>query len=1299
MKKIVDLNVSPYYDSSQKELDKGYVKYLATEGQVLQNRELNVAQGLIYGNLRKVTDLIIDDGAIISGCNFINNEVTKICTLYSGEIYVNGIIVKVPEKSWPYKTEDDDEEDTISTENTIIYVEIAAVVYNENDDKALYDPAENMENYGNAGGHRLKYEATVGAVKEKLYNEKALASDFIRIKLYRLSNRHFAVSSSGSNESINGNIDSTTVQPISLPIFGKVYKQLAQNTYDASGDFIAEGMQVNVETNKDNPLYMYNIVVAKGRAYVRGYSYSYNTTTLVNNAATDLDSNGTVGENKTYHSSVSKYYLNHTSVASVSSVSGTLQQNNLNLIYTNGTNVIPSTYIVNEILTIRDASKIYPTTYYTLHGNTITWLYPGDSSKHPTGTFFVTFLYTGSLSYGVDFTVNNDANGYYISFSDNSTKVPADSQTFNIKYSWYLSRIDLVYVREDGILSIKNGIPGLSDEIKKPTIPAGALPLAVINVDPAITPSNYSLTSYNIYRVPTAQLQNMKTRLSNLEYDVAMTKLENDAQNKYVENDSIINLKNIFVDGVVDFSKADTSNAAYDATLDFIESEISLPLNINTLYLDDVTFIKYNTSGKFSNDFGNGILTLDIDNKPVILMQYLATSSMDLTPYYFKGLQPTLSLYPKHIMTIDDQAQTTVIWLPTKTIYKSETVEKWLATENIYKTFGTHNYMALMSSETSTNTGETTSSTLSYTEIVDKTNTIDLLPQPYIKEGELLTITGNDWPANSEIRIYLDNSILSPSFTDVKYTTSSPFVMPASTDLGFESNTTTAKRSNVWKWQGIELSDVSNVWKISHPLYQKSTGETDGIAYYFDYSNNQWYYHRENGSSVLSTANLTKLTDGPSWAKFLTRSPWINHYLVTDISSKTTRDLIENINNIEPLTDVQYTNAYASTKLTIITDSDGSFTAQIAIPANTAIGTHTITAETILPKDYNPDYYFTAKSEFSGDSYIRKTASYIYKQKTDIITDTTYIYKQNKNTYENDPLAQSFTLDEEQYLSGIDIYFYNLPFLTSADNTVKKNYWFFIRILEMSNGYPTNKVLYSKIVTGADTDSNGNNVIKLATDLDSSGNLLATHIDFEYPIYVEGNKQYAFSIGSNRNGFRLLYAKMGSKNLLDNTPVTLQPISNGVMFTSSDSNTWTALQDSDITYKLYGVTFSSINKSYYLTDIQYSGSGSISNYFSTMNVSLDTAIFENTEIDMSYGINVNSLTSYTSWLPLTLEERYSFLPETDYKQNGMKLSLKFVLSTTNTKLTPMINLNSLAIYLSKYKSTGSYLMNSITISN
>ena len=1340
--KIMDLNVSPYYDSTQRELDKGYYKYMATEGQVLQNRELNVAQGLIYGNLRKVTDLIVEDGTIISGCNFINDEVAKMCTLYSGELYINGIIVQIPEKTWPYKVGDDNDEDTIATDSTYIYAEIASYVYDERDDKSLYDPAEKMENYGNAGGHRLKYEATVGAIKESLYNDSAELSGFTRVILYKLKDRHIVQ-------------NSVVESQINTPVYGKVYKQIAQNTYDASGDFIADGMSITLAENRDNPKELYNINISSGRAYVRGYMYSFPlTTTKITKAATDTTNNGNIGENKTFHSGTMLYYLNNANVANVSSVSGTIEYADYYPLFINSSSnsiTISSLYPVNEIISIWKETtgnppqkEVYPKSSYNVQGNTI--IFTGQQKPSINDTLHVNFTYTGSLTLGENYVIGSNSNGYYIEFTGNGL-TPADGKEFNVKYSWYLSRIDLLYIRQDGVITVKSGIPGITGEIKEPSVPAGALPLAMINVEPGNLPTEYVISNYNIYRVPTAQLQNMKKRIEDLEQNVALTKLESEAQSIYTSEESLTNLKNIFVDPIADFSKADINNPNYDATLDFFVTEVRLPQDINQLSINDVTYTSYTSGGDASsNDFGNGILHLDIVNRPIVSAQTLATNNIDIVPYGFKGLRPELECSPKKIVTVDTEGESVVVWLPTRVIYSSTTVSNWIrgqsTTDGIWNgrsygwgslrlSVGTHN---LGASRTMSNVVTTTS----YEETVLQTNSVDLIPQANIKAGELLTITGKDWPANSEIRLYLDDSVITPEFNNVIYTSTAPFIMPNDTsiadpnDSGTVSSITnnianfdnilTIRRANVWQWQKVNLAGAENVWKLSHPLYTTENGSTDGISYYCSITSNsvQWYYRRENTSTnVTSISMLTPITiasdsDQMKWAKYLLRSPWLSYY-VNSLGSENaeTQTLINNTSNTEPLTGNAYptsTNGVSSTKTTIITDSTGAFSVSIAIPSGVTSGTHTITAETMLPENFDPDYYFDASAEFSGEAYIRKTTSYIYKQKTELINTAVYNdIVQIQRNYSSDPVAQSFMLGEDQYLSGIDVYFHTLPWAVNDSATAEKRKRSIIFTLRtMENGYPTTTVLYQKRIYGYETDSNGNFIIQMGRDnFTSDGKMTPTHIEFDTPIYVEAYTQYAFTLGSddgnNRgdesyasDGFHIYYAKMGERDVVTGDPVTLQPIIDGVMFSSSDGATWTSHQDSDVTYQLYGVEFSTANKVYYLNDIQYHDENSTTGYFSTMNISVDNTIFEDTDIDFEYAINVTNLQDYANWLPLTLEERYEFEYSNTYT-SGMNLALKMTLSSTNNKMTPIVNLNTLEIYLAKYRTTGSYILNTVTI--
>ena len=54
-----DLTVEPYNDTTNYELSKGYVRPLMKQGLPPQNRELNVMTGLLYGQMKKITDILI----------------------------------------------------------------------------------------------------------------------------------------------------------------------------------------------------------------------------------------------------------------------------------------------------------------------------------------------------------------------------------------------------------------------------------------------------------------------------------------------------------------------------------------------------------------------------------------------------------------------------------------------------------------------------------------------------------------------------------------------------------------------------------------------------------------------------------------------------------------------------------------------------------------------------------------------------------------------------------------------------------------------------------------------------------------------------------------------------------------------------------------------------------------------------------------------------------------------------------------------------------------------------------------
>lgn len=1220
---IENLNVAPYYDTTEQELARGYSKYLAVEGQVLQNRELNVAQGLIQGNIRKITDLIIDDASIVSGCNFTNNTDAGICTLEAGEVYFNGLLIKVPRTEWPYSQ--------VPVDPSYVCLEIKQNVYTEADDPSLYDPAENIENTGNRGGHRLKYEAyplikTVSEFEKDGINNKNI------IAIIKLLNRN-------------------TLGPIKpRPIFGKIYDQMAERAYDASGDFIARGLEVSATTS-DYPSLKYNVKITKGRAYVKGYDYTYDKDTyILQDLALATDNNLFVPETKTFIPNTLSYMLNHRYVHSIQTVTAftkiqdvpmTSSQNNVLIRLGELYGIAIDNITINSIIV---NGYVIGTDYEIIGGNTtINWLIPTPSS------YTVNVDYTIKLTESSDYSLTKDSSGTLINFLPASANIRNDIQTFSVAYTWYLSRSDLVYMSEDGMLLVKNGIPDEIDLIKQPTVPLGSLPLAYILVEPGKSPTEFSVSSFNIYRVPVVQLNSMKKKMADFEYNFAMSELETATQNKHLEQDDLYKLKNIFADAIVDYNNIDLTDHSFDATVDLFRSQITLPMIIDQIGYDQIKL--RNSTGEVIN---NPYMELDKNDSVITDYQPYITHSIDVMPYYYKGLIPKIVCDPKVLTHVDDTWTTKVIWLPNRIIYSTITTTKWQTVTR--RTTGRSRV------ETTTNIkSRSTVSEIVGTEVVlTKQNAVELIPNPYIHPGSVLRIAGKDFPSNTEIRLYLDNKIITPEFTDPIFTDLDDVDI---TNFNFKYNGI-IWRPNVWQW---ELSNWNNgkYWKFSPPKYKNST---KSFALYYDNINKQWFYQK-NGFGNDTSELLSSI---PSWLKWIRRTPWINDYISSLSEEK--KQIIKYANEREPITEVEYPSTFEGTGIAIITDGDGAFNVEIKIPKNTPVGTHTITAETVLPKDLNPDKYFSAQDEFVGESYTRNWVTEVYMRKIERVTETIYV-EVTETRYihvSSDPVAQSFVFDEDQFIDGIDLYFST----KSLDPDAKV--W--INVREMVNGFPTGKILYYKEL--AFDDINTPTV---------GSPFPATHINFDYPIYCEAKKYYAFTVGCNRDGYRIYYAKMGNRDLITNTPVIYQPHPSGVMFTSSNNETWTPIQDSDITYSLYRADYDINNKKIYYIYYVNEKAPNNSATFGSMNISIGDAILEGTDITYEYCVTSIAPDVFdpttVSWKKLSIEEMYVLNLSGD-----MKLYIRAILSSTNSKLTPMANAKTFEAFIGKYKPAGSYIM-------
>ena len=153
-----------------------------------------------------------------------------------------------------------------------------------------------------------------------------------------------------------------------------------------------------------------------------------------------------------------------------------------------------------------------------------------------------------------------------------------------------------------------------------------------------------------------------------------------------------------------------------------------------------------------------------------------------------------------------------------------------------------------------------------------------------------------------------------------------------------------------------------------------------------------------------------------------------------------------------------------------------------------------------------------------------------------------------------DPLAQSFLVDDVVgvFLTRCDIFF------RSKDNM---DIPVTFQLRTMQNGFPTQYVIpFSEIVIDP-------------VDVQVSGDgSIATPIRFKAPVYLEGGKEYCMCLASNSTKYSVYISRVGENDLLTQAFVSNQPYL-GSIFKSQNASTWEPSQWEDLKFSLYRANF------------------------------------------------------------------------------------------------------------------------------
>ncbi|MDP4224914.1 MAG: DUF4815 domain-containing protein [Bacteroidota bacterium] len=574
---MIDLTKAPYYDDFDP--SKKFKKILAVPGKAEQNREFNQIQSILLYALQNLSSALLREGSIVGGMDFIISD--NVVTISPGKIYLNNTIHDFDEQSISITG--------VGVEN--IGVQLVQTIITEADDPTLRDPTVGYMNYSQPGAHRLKETVSL------ILNNNTVPT------IYTF---------------VDGMLQLSPQKP-QLDIVNDL---LARRLFDQSGNYGISGLTMSVKPNV-NDVNSLILDVDAGRAYVNGYEVNrYSPIHVIIPKAQDTKS--VTGESLVYHVGTNKYLLSTQYVKELTSVIATVQvtQTITRGTTVNGLDPLPLTPVVSIVSVTQGATTYVPNTDYKLSANNVDWSLLG-AEPSPGTTYSVTWTYNKSLVAGTDCTLTydsmDDPSTSYINFGSGS--IPVGETNVLMNYDYYLARKDRVYLDYKGNAVISSGHSDITAfAVAPPDNMPNMLSLGTLELLP-----NSTIVSINndiISRISMKDMTSLIQRVNNLEYNVAL----NDLDNQAMLGQSPTALKGIFTEGFMGFSKCDLGSSDFTAALDLNNNLLSQSYNTSVLPL---VIDAPNTVAKI---FDNSVAMCNYLER-TILSQSLGTRTINVNQY------------------------------------------------------------------------------------------------------------------------------------------------------------------------------------------------------------------------------------------------------------------------------------------------------------------------------------------------------------------------------------------------------------------------------------------------------------------------------------------------------------------------------------------------------------------------------------------------------------------------------------------------------------------------------------------
>jgi len=815
-----------------------------------------------------------------------------------------------------------------------------------------------------------------------------------------------------------------------------------------------------------------------------------------------------------------------------------------------------------------------------------------------------------------DYTVSENARSplefYGRTFNatgNSASNVLASDESILASFSYYLGRIDRIYLSKDGKFQINYGTP--SEKYEKPVSVDDCLEIATVTLPPYLYNTSDAIIEFLDHkRYQMVDIKNLENRIKNLEYYTTLSLLEANTASLFVSDNNGLNRfkSGFFVDNFTTL-RAQEDGILYKNSIDLENKELR-PQHYTTsvdLINGPVVGINYATEDlAFGTIEGinvrqsNDVLTLDY-SEVEWLKQSFATRSESVTPFLISFWQGTLELTPATDTWVDTVRLEAKI-INTEGNY-AETLSDAVKRLNVdpqtgYAPTVWNAWQTTWTGQETVNGTETRTVTSGGNwrggggaiEIVDtETTTVYLDTTREVRETGVESRTGSTTIVTAQFdKTSVGDRVVSRDIISFMRSRNIEFVAkkvkPLTRLYAFFDGI------NVTKYcipKLLEIQMVSGVFRVGETVTGISRGTGLGINESADRPKITFRVaksnHREgpydapsitypqnpytsqplqdtySSTSTIINVDTFSLANQPQGEY----SGWVESDMTLVGKTSGAQAIITNVRLVSDLAANLIGNFYipnpnngahpkfqTGTKtLTFVNNdaNDQNVATTVAEEAFSASGTLETVQENIISVR---NARIQNKQEFDQRAVSRTTGTQI--------VNSTVISQSSRQVVVGwyDPLAQSFLVDNDTgiFLTRCDVFF-----RSKDDMDIPVTF----QLRTMNNGFPTQKIIpFSEITLDPE---------QIQTSGDGS---VATSFNFKAPVYLEGGKEYAICLASNSTKYSVYISRIGENDLLTQTYISNQPYL-GSLFKSQNASTWEASQWEDLKFTLYRAEFAS----------------------------------------------------------------------------------------------------------------------------